>query len=310
MSKYIVKRLLFVIIAFFGVSLLIFTLLYFTPGDPARMILGDDALEEEILKLREELGLNQPYLKRYLDYIWGILHGDFGFSYVTGRPVTKDILARFPVTMKLAVLSTLVALIIAIPLGVASALHQNSIIDNLARLTALLGVSMPQFWQAILFILLFALKLRWLPASGSYDWYYWILPSITVGIHMASTIMRITRSSVLETMKNDYVMTAIAKGTPGLLVILRHVLKNAMIPIITVIGLRFGNALSGSVVVESIFALPGLGKLIVDSIKARDYPIVQGSVLLISVSYCLINLLMDLLYTFINPQIKEQLSEE
>lgn len=307
MLKFILKRLLFIVVVFFGVSVLIFTLLYFTPGDPARMILGDDATEEQIEIMRDELGLNQSYADQYVRFITNVLKGDLGVSYVTGRPVTGDILSRFPTTIKLALLSTLVALVIAIPLGVLSAIYQNRLIDNLSRLIALLGVSMPQFWQAILFILVFSLQLRWLPASGSYGWKYWILPSVTIGIHMASTILRITRASMLDTLKKDYIMTARAKGTTEFQVITRHALMNALIPIVTVVGLRFGNALSGSVIAESIFALPGLGKLIVDSIKSRDYPVVQASVFLISISYCLINLFVDILYTYINPQIKEQL---
>lgn len=310
MGKYIIKRLISIMISFVGVSLLIFTLLYFTPGDPARVILGDDATEETIQQLREDMGLNDSYGQRYIRFISNAVKGDFGVSYVTGRPVSGDILAQFPTTIKLAVLSTLVAIVIAVPLGILAAIYQNRWIDNLARIIALLGVSMPQFWQAILLILLFALQLKVLPASGSYGWQYWILPSFTVGIHMASTILRITRSSMLDTLTNDYIITARAKGTKEILVIFRHALKNALIPIVTVVGLRFGNALSGSVIAESIFALPGLGKLIVDSIKSRDFPVVQASVFLISISYCLINLAVDILYTYINPQIKEQLQKE
>lgn len=310
MGKYIIRKLISMMISLIGVSVLIFSLLYFTPGDPARVILGDDATEETVQQLREEMGLNDSYGERYLRFVTGAVQGDFGVSYVTGRPVSEDILSRFPTTIRLAVLSTLVAVLIALPLGILSAIYQNRWIDNLSRLIALLGVSMPQFWQAILLILIFALELKVLPASGSYGWQYWILPSFTVGIHMASTILRITRSSMLDVMKEDYIMTAQAKGTPMWQVILRHGLRNAMIPIITIIGLRFGNALSGSVIAESIFALPGLGKLIVDSIKSRDYPVVQASVFLISVSYCVINLIVDLLYTRINPQIREQLQDK
>ena len=310
MSRYIIKKLVSMAVSLIGVSVLIFSLLYFTPGDPARVILGDDATEETVQELREEMGLNDSYGERYLRFVSGAVRGDFGVSYVTGRPVSEDILSRFPTTIKLAVLSTLVAVMIALPLGIHSALYQNKWIDNLSRLIALIGVSMPQFWQAILLILIFALELRILPASGSYGWQYWILPAFTVGIHMASTILRITRSSMLDVLKEDYIMTAKAKGTPVWQVIVRHGLKNALIPIVTIIGLRFGNALSGSVIAESIFALPGLGKLIVDSIKSRDFPVVQGSVFLISVSYCVINLAVDLLYTYINPQIREQLQKK
>ena len=310
MSRYIIKKLVSMAVSLIGVSVLIFSLLYFTPGDPARVILGDDATEETVQELREEMGLNDSYGERYLRFVSGAVRGDFGVSYVTGRPVSEDILSRFPTTIKLAVLSTLVAVMIALPLGILSALYQNKWIDNLSRLIALIGVSMPQFWQAILLILIFALELRILPASGSYGWQYWILPAFTVGIHMASTILRITRSSMLDVLKEDYIMTAKAKGTPVWQVIVRHGLKNALIPIVTIIGLRFGNALSGSVIAESIFALPGLGKLIVDSIKSRDFPVVQGGVFLISVSYCVINLAVDLLYTYINPQIREQLQKK
>lgn len=307
MTKYIIKRLASIVVVLFGVSILIFTLLYFTPGDPVRMILGDEATEEQILKLQNEMGLNQSYIQQYTRFIGNVLNGDLGVSYVTGRPVTGDILSRFPTTIQLALLSTLVAVVIAIPLGVLSAIYQNRLLDNLSRVIALLGVSMPQFWQAILLIIVFSLQLRILPVSGSYGWEYWILPSFTIGVHMASTILRITRASMLDTLKNDYIITARAKGTKEFQVITRHALKNALIPIVTVLGLRFGSALSGSVIAESIFALPGIGKLIVDSIKARDYPVVQASVFLISICYCLINLIVDIIYTRINPQIKEQL---
>ena len=307
MAHYIIKRLLLVVFVMFGVSLLIFTLLYFTPGDPARTILGDDANEEQIAKLREDLGLNDPFWKRYASYVSGVLQGNFGVSYVTGRPVANSIVSRYPTTMRLALLSTLVAVLIALPLGTLSAVYQNSFIDNATRIIALLGVSMPQFWQAILFILLFTLQWGLLPASGSYGPEYWILPSFTIGIHMASTILRITRASMLEVLQQDYILMSKANGTKERLIILRHALKNAMIPIFTIIGLRFGSVLGGSVVAESIFALPGMGKLIVDSIKSRDYPVIQGCILLISISYCLINLVVDILYMYLNPRIREEI---
>lgn len=290
----------------FGVALLIFTMLYLTPGDPARMIVGEMATEEEYQAQREEMGLNDPYIVQFGNYLGGILHGDFGKSYITGQSVTESLLSRYPTTMLLSALSITVAVIIAIPLGILSAVYQDTVIDTLARLVSLLGVSMPNFWQAMIFILIFAVNLKILPASGFYGPSYWIMPAFTIGVHTSCSILRTTRSSMLETIRQDYIRTARAKGASEKRVIWIHALRNALIPVLTIVGLRFGAGLGGAVVIESIFSVPGLGKLMVDAIKQRDYPVVQGGVLLIAVSFSMINLLVDMLYAYVDPRIRSQ----
>ncbi len=307
MGKYILRRLLMMIPVMFGVTVLIFTMLYLTPGNPAVTILGENATDSEIEELRVKMGLDQPYIVQLGTYIKKVvLEGNLGVSYLTGRPVTKEIVARYPTTMLLAILSSTVAVVIAIPLGILSATHQNQLIDTVARLVSLIGVSMPSFWQALVFILVFSVNLNWLPATGFYGPLYWILPAFTIGIHSSSAILRTTRSSMLETIRQDYIRTARAKGAAEHTVIWRHALMNALIPVITIVGLHFGGALGGSIVIESIFSIPGLGKLMIDAIKARNYPVVQGGVLLMSITFSLINLLVDILYAFIDPRIKSQ----
>ena len=258
-------------------------------------------------ELREEMGLNEPFLVRYGTYIKGIVtEGDFGISYSTKRPVLEEILDRFPTTLLLATLSITLALLIGIVAGVIAATKQYSIFDNLATGLSLLGVSMPTFWQGLMLIIVFAVWLRWLPASGFSGPRYWILPVLAIGPSTASTIMRMTRSSMLEVLRQDYIRTARAKGQTERVVIVKHALKNALIPIITVAGLSFGGLLGGAVMAETIFSIPGLGKMMVDAINARNYPVVQGGVLFVAIVVSLVNLAVDLLYAFIDPRIKSQ----
>ena len=307
MIKYVLRRILYMIPVLLGVSLIIFTILFFTPGDPAQMILGDEADETTVAELRESMGLNDPFYVRFFNYIGDIvLHRDFGISYVTKQPVADELFSRYPTTIILAIASTLVACLVAIPLGILSAIKQNSFIDSLSRVIAMIGVSMPNFWQGLLNILLFAVCLKWLPVSGFSTPLHWILPAVTIGTSGAAAIMRITRSQMLETVRQDYIRTARAKGASEHTVIWKHALKNAMIPVITVIGIRFGASLSGSIVTEQVFNIPGLGKLMIDSINNRNYPVIQGGVLLIAFAYSLINLAVDLLYSFVDPRIKSQ----
>jgi len=307
MHKYILNRILMMLPVLLGVSLVVFSMMYFTPGDPARLILGETASETEVRELREEMGLNDPFLLQYGRYLKkAVFEGDLGTSYVTGRPVVTEIVARFPTTMLLAVLSVCISVLIGIPTGIISATRQYSIFDNLAMILALVGVSMPNFWQGLVLIIVFSLHLGWLPASGFYGPAYWILPALTIGTSTAATITRMTRSSMLEVIRQDYIRTARAKGQTELVVILKHALKNALIPIITVIGLQLGRGLGGAILTESIFSIPGLGKLMVDSIKARNYPVVQGGVLFIAVMFSFINLLVDVLYAYADPRIKSQ----
>lgn len=307
MHKYIAKRLVMLIPVMLGVSFIVFTLMYLTPGDPAKIMLGESAPKEEVAKLREELGLDDPFLVRYGRYVKdAVVHQDIGRSYTTKRPVTDEIMSRFPSTLKLAGLGVLLAIAIGIPTGIISATKQYSIFDQVSMVAALIGVSMPNFWQGLMLILLFSVKLGWLPASGFTSLKHMILPAITIGTSSAATITRMTRSSMLEVVRQDYIRTARAKGQVESVVINSHALKNALIPILTVIGLQFGGLLGGAVLTESIFSIPGVGRLMVDSIKSRDFPIVQGGVLFIAITFSVINLLVDILYAFVDPRIKSQ----
>lgn len=308
MGKYILKRILAMIPVLLGVSLIIFTILYFIPGDPARMILGDDVEEEVVQELRDEMGLNDPFIIRYAKYVVNLLKGDMGISYVTNQPVSTELFSRYPTTIILATVSTLVAVLIAIPIGILAAIYQNTLIDSISRVVAMIGVSMPNFWQGLLNILIFSVYLKWLPSSGFSSPAHWILPALTIGTSGAAAIMRTTRSSMLETIRQDYIRTARAKGASEKTVIWKHALRNALIPVMTVVGLRFGGSLGGSVVSEQVFGIPGLGKLMIDSINKRNYPVILGGVLLIAFAYGIINLVVDILYAFIDPRIKSQYS--
>lgn len=305
MAKYICKRLLQMIPVLLGVALIVFTLMYITPSNPANMILGDSATPEQVAALEEELGLNDPFLVRFGNYILGIVtRFDFGISWFTGKPIVDELMIRFPKTALLAALSVVLSAIIGIVCGVVAATKQYSIFDNLATTVSLIGVSMPSFWLALMLCLLFAVQLGWLPVSGSYGWEYWVLPVVTLGTSGAANIMRMTRSSMLEVIRMDYIRTARAKGQSERKVIVHHALKNALIPVVTVIGIQFGNLLGGSVLTESVFAIPGLGKYGVDAIKQRDLPAVLGSVLFLAITFSFVNLLTDILYSFIDPRIQ------
>lgn len=290
-----------------GVLLIVFVIIEITPGDPATIMLGESATVEEIEELREELGLNEPMIIRFVNYVKDILMKlDFGTSYNTRRPVFSEIKTRFPTTFLLAILSVLISNGLGIPLGIVSAVKQYTILDRIATALSLVGVSIPNFWQGLMSIILFSVWLGWLPASGSYGPEYWILPALTLGTSSTATIMRMTRSSMLEVIRQDYIRTARAKGQTEFKVIVKHALKNALIPIITVSGMQFGALLGGSVLVETVFAIPGLGKYMIDAIKQRDFPVVQGSVLFIAIVFSFANLLIDILYGFIDPRIKSQ----
>lgn len=306
MAKYILKRILLMIPVMIGVLTIAFILNKITPGDPARTILGSEASEEEVYELREEMGLNEPMLVQYGKYIWGVFTRlDLGTSYSTDQPILTEILERYPTTIKLAFGSVLVAVLIGVPLGMLSAVYQNSWIDNLCMTLSLLGVSIPNFWLGLMNILLFSVTLHWLPASGlSNGWMSWILPIVCIAVGSAATIARITRSSMLEVIRQDYVRTAKAKGQRFSRIIFVHTLRNALIPIVTVIGNQIGHQLGGAILAETVFGLPGLGSYMVGAIKARNYPAVQGGVVFLSIIFSLVNLLVDILFTFINPQLR------
>lgn len=290
-----------------GVLFIVFVIIEITPGDPAAIMLGESARQEDIENLREKLGLNDPFAIRFVNYVKGVVTKfDLGISYNTKRPVSTEILQRFPKTALLAALSALISAVLGITLGIISATKQYTIFDNLATGLALLGVSIPNFWQGLMNIIIFSIWLGWLPASGSYGPKYWILPALTLGTSATATIMRMTRSSMLEVIRQDYIRTARAKGQSEKVVILKHALKNTLIPVITVIGIQFGGLLEGSVLVESVFAIPGLGKYMIDAIKQRDFPVVQGGVLFLAFAFSFVNLIVDIIYSFIDPRIKSQ----
>ncbi|MDO4786970.1 MAG: ABC transporter permease [Fretibacterium sp.] len=308
MLRYIVRRVLFLIPVLIGVAFCVFTLLYFTPGDPARMVLGDLATEEAVKEFRDREGLNDPFLVQFGNYIWkAVTKGDIGRSYITKRSVAQEIMAAFPATLRLSAFAMIIAIVIGIPCGIVSAIKQYSWFDTFTMIFAMIGLSMPVFWLGLLLILLFSVHLRWLPSSGFSTFKAMILPSAALAAQSISMVTRMTRSSMLEVVRADYIRTARAKGQKESVVIWVHALRNALIPVVTLCGLQFGHLLAGAILTESIFAIPGVGRLMVNSIMQRDYPMVQGGVLFIAVTFSFVNLLVDLLYAYIDPRIKAQL---
>ncbi len=289
-----------------GVTLFIFMVLHLAPGDPAREMLGSMAPPEAVEKLRSELGLNDPLLLQFVRYIGHVLTGDFGMSYSSRAPVLDALLSRYPATLTLAAMSTLIMVLIGLPIGIISATRQYSLLDRLPTAGALLGVSMPTFWIGMLLVLIFALHFRWLPASGFYTPLHWILPSFAIGFNAAAICMRMTRSTMLEVIRADYIRTARAKGQSERKILIHHALKNAFIPILTVVGIQLGRVLGGAIVTETVFSIPGLGYYMLQSILARDYPVVQGGIIFIAATFSLVNLFVDLLYAFIDPRIRSQ----
>lgn len=306
MIRYILKRILMMLPVLVGIITIVFTLMYFTPGDPALSILGENATPEQVSQIHQELGLDDPYIVRLGRYLWNAAQGDFGTSYRTGNPVIQEIMDRYPNTLKLAVLSTFLGIIIGVTAGIISAVRQYSFLDRALTTFSLFGVSAPSFWIAMLLVLLFSLNFKWLPATGSYGPIYWVLPVFTLGLQASASIMRMTRSSMLEVIRQDYVRTSKAKGQSSFLTIMRHAFKNAQVPIVTTIGIRITGFLAGAVLVETVFAIPGLGKYIVDSVGFKDYPVVQGGVLWIGFNCVVINLLVDIIYCLIDPRVKSQ----
>lgn len=306
MHKYIFKRILMMIPVVIGVSLMVFMVLKMTPGDPARVVAGSEADEATVAQIRTQLGLDKPVLQQYVDYMIGIAHGDMGSSYTTGKPVISEIFSRMPTTFILAFAGVLVAVLIGIPLGIISATKQYSILDNISTLLALTGVAMPNFWLGLMLILVFALHLGWLPSGGASSWQGYILPAITLGVGATANFMRTTRSSMLEVIRQDYIRTVRAKGANEQKVILGHALRNALIPVVTVIGLQIGTLLGGAVINETVFSLPGVGMLMINSINKKDEPVVLGCLITFAIVFSLVNLLVDILYAYIDPRIKSQ----
>lgn len=306
MHKYILRRLVMLIPVILGVTFIVFTIMYFTPGDPASIILGEMALPEAKEALREEMGLNDPFIIQYFNFVRKAAKGDFGRSYTSNRPVFDEVFSRFPATLKLTVASMLIAIVLGVPIGILSATKQYSKLDSIAMVGALIGVSMPVFWLGLMLILVFSVKLKLLPSSGAGTALHLVLPAIALGAGSMAIITRMTRSSMLEVIRQDYIRTARAKGVAEKKVINKHALKNALIPVVTVIGLQFGNLLGGAVLTESVFAWPGVGRLMVDAIKQKNTPMVLASVVFISVTFSFVNLFVDILYAFIDPRIKSQ----
>lgn len=304
MLSFCIKRLIGLIPIGVGVVTLAALLAHVVPGDPADSILGAYATLEDKNALNKQLGLDQPIFKQILNYYKQVLHADLGQSLITQRDVTELIAERFPATIELAIVSIIVAIFIGVPLGILSALFAGGIIDLGAMFIALLGVAMPNFWLGSMLILFFSIHLDWLPVSERGGWQSYILPSLTMGTALASVLSRMTRNSMLDTLKEDYVRTARAKGVPEYLVILKHVLKNAALPLVTILGLQFSVILTGAVITEVIFDWPGIGSLVLEAVKTRDYPIIQGCLLVFSGIYLVVNLLTDILYAWIDPRIK------
>lgn len=308
MLRYIIRRILFLIPVLLGVAFCVFTLLYLTPGDPARIVLGDLATDEAIKEFRDKEGLNDPYLVQFGNYVYkAVFKGDIGRSYSSKRPVMTEILTAFPYTLKLAAFAMIIAIIIGIPCGIISAIKQYSWFDTVTMIFAMVGLAMPVFWLGLLLILLFSVRLRWLPSSGFSTFKAMILPSVALAAQSISMVTRMTRSSMLEVIRADYIRTARAKGQKESVVIWVHALRNALIPVVTLCGLQFGHLLAGAILTESIFAIPGVGRLMVQAIMARDYPMVQGGVLFVAIAFSIVNLLVDLLYAYIDPRIKAEL---
>lgn len=307
MWKYIIKRVLMMIPVLLGVIVVVFTINYISPGDPVYGMLGVGATEEQAEELREELGLNDSYFEQLWSYIKGVItKADFGTSYQTKQPVFSEIMDRFPTTFKLGVLSIALSIIVGIPLGILAATKQNSVFDYISSIVALVGAAMPGFWLALILLIVFAVNLKWLPVSGLSTFKHWILPTIAVGVMPIASIMRTTRSSMLEVIRQDYMRTARAKGLGERQAIFGHALKNALIPVVTVIGLQLGLVLGGTMVLEAIFNIPGLGMYMYSAIAAKNYPAIQGCVLFCAIVVSLVNLLIDLIYAFIDPRIKSQ----
>ena len=304
MVTYFLRRLLLTIPVIFGVSTLVFLFIHLIPGDPVQVMLGESANAADVEALRHQLGLNKPLIEQYAHFLQGLLTADFGTSIFTGQPIFATIMSRLPATVELTLASLSIALLIAIPLGVISARKQYSWLDNGATFIALLGISMPHFWLGPLLILLFSVQLNWLPVSGHGTIWHLILPAITLGSALAAKLTRMTRSSVLEALHEDYITTSRAKGLRESVVLFKHALRNALIPVITVIGIQFGALLSGALITETIFAWPGIGRMAIEAIQKRDYPLVQGCVLVFAFGYVFANLLTDLAYAAADPRIR------
>ncbi|HEX7002959.1 MAG TPA: ABC transporter permease [Trueperaceae bacterium] len=301
---YLARRLLEIIPVLFAVTFIVFVSVRLIPGDPARTIAGLEASAETVRAIREDLGLDQPLLSQYVVFLKNAIGGDLGESYYYGTEVVDEVLRRFPATLLLAISGLAVSVLVGMFVGTLSAVNKGSLMDRGTLIFAIGGISMPSFWLALILIIIFAVKLQWLPAGGYGTWQHLVLPAITLGLFGAGTIARLTRSSVLEVLRQDYVRTARSKGLPGQVILLKHALKNALIPVITVLGLQLGAFLSRAVVTETVFGWPGIARLTVTAVLDRDFPLIQGTVLWLAIVFIAANLLVDLVYSLIDPRIR------
>ncbi|CAA9556130.1 MAG: Dipeptide transport system permease protein DppB [uncultured Thermomicrobiales bacterium] len=308
MTRYLLRRLCYLVPVWLGISFVAFGLANLTPGDPARLMLqrdlGRQPTAEEVRQTRDELRLDAPFAVRYARWLGGAVTGDLGTSYRTGEPVARALLERFPRTLQIAALGLAGAILVALPLGMMAAVWRNSPVDHLSRVVALFSAAMPSYWVAYLLILAFAVRLQVLPVAGQGTWRHLVLPSLTLGLASTATLMRLTRSEMLNVLGQDFIRTGRAKGLSPRAVNLRHALRNALIPVTTVVGLRFAGLLGGAVIVETIFAWPGIGKYVLDSIFDRDYPVIQGFVVFMGSVFLLINLIVDVSYGLLDPRIR------
>ena len=304
MLRFLLRRLLLTIPVLLGVATLVFSLIHLIPGDPAQAMLGDTASQQEVEELRTRLGLDRPLTEQYVFFLKGVVRGDLGTSLRTGEPVAHQILDRMPATMELAAAAMLVAILVSLPLGIAAAVWKGTGVDHAAMTLALVGVSIPNFWLGPLLAIVFAVELGWLPVSGRGTWQHLILPAISLGAALAAILARMTRATLLEELREQYVVAARARGVSRARAVVRHAFRNSLIPVVTLVGLQFGAVLTGAVITETVFAWPGIGRLLVQSIGFRDYPLVQGCILLIAVTYLAVNLLTDLAYGVLDPRIR------
>jgi len=302
--RYFLRRLLLTVPVLLGVATLVFSLLHLVPGDPAQAMLGEGATPAEVADLRARLGLDQPIYRQYLRFMGGAVRGDLGRSFRTKQPVGEAIVERLPATVELAVSAMVVAVLVAIPLGIVAAVHAGRWVDHTATTSALIGISVPAFWLGPLLAIVFSVSLGWFPVSGRGTLAHLVLPAITLGAPLAAVLTRITRASVLEELGEIYVVAARARGASRMRAIVGHAVRNGLIPIVTVVGLQTGAVLTGAVITETIFAWPGVGRLLVQSIGFRDYPLVQGCILFIAAAYVSMNLLVDMAYGFLDPRIR------
>jgi peptide/nickel transport system permease protein len=304
MARYLFRRLLLTVPVLLGVATLVFALIHLVPGDPAQAMLGEGASQEEVLKLRTSLGLDRPLTTQYAGFLTGLVRGDLGRSFRYNTPVTQQIREKLPNTALLALAAMAVAIAFAVPLGIVAAVFRGRAPDHLAMTLALAGISMPNFWLGPLLAILFGVYLGWLPVSGSGTLAHLVLPAVTLGAALSAILARMTRASLLEELRELYVLAARSRGLSGARAVLRHAFRNSLIPVVTIIGLQFGAVLTGTIITETIFAWPGLGRLLIQAINYRDYPLVQGCILFISVTYVAMNLLTDLTYGFLDPRIR------